>query len=113
IFEDGKAIIIDYKTDDISAEEISKRAKSYFIQLRFYSYIVSRLFPHIAGFQLKLVFIKHFNSEVTEYVDENSLKRIKEELYHTVNDIRMKSFPKNLKHCGECIYAIGGKCIQN
>ena len=45
IFNEGKAVIIDYKTDDISAEEIPHKSKSYLTQLRFYSYIVSRLFP--------------------------------------------------------------------
>lgn len=113
IFDKEKAVIIDYKTDDISADEIPLRSKSYLIQLRFYSYIVSRLFPAIADFELRLVFIKHSDKQIIEKIEKNSLKRIKDEIFHIINDIRMKNFQKNLKHCGECVYSIRGKCIHN
>jgi len=113
IFENDKAVIIDYKTDDVSVEEIPIRSKAYLTQLKFYSYIISRLFPNISNFELRLIYIKHFNNRVIEKVDRDSVKKIIDEIYHLVNDIRMKRFPKNLKHCSECIYSVKGKCIQN
>lgn len=113
IFENEKAVIIDYKTDDITVDEIPVRSKTYLTQLRFYSYIISRLFPNISGFELNLIYIKHFNKQVLEKIDRGSVKKIGDEIYHVVGDIRSKRFPKNLKHCSECIYSVKGKCIKN
>ena len=45
IIDKEKLIIVDYKTDSISENEINDRANQYFTQLKFYSYIASKLFP--------------------------------------------------------------------
>ena len=58
MIEDDKIFIFDYKTDDILVDEIPQRAENYFNQLKFYAYIVNRLFKEISKFNLQLIFLK-------------------------------------------------------
>jgi hypothetical protein len=113
IFTDNTAVIIDYKTDNIQPDEIDRRKKIYLTQLKFYSYIVSRLFPEIADFEMRLIFLKHYNFQVIEKAHRSSMSQIESEIISIVEEIRTKRFPKNLKHCRECGYSIKGRCIQN
>jgi ATP-dependent helicase/nuclease subunit A len=114
IFEEKRAIIIDFKTDNLSQNEIEKRFESYLTQLRFYSYIVSRLFRAIEEFQLKIIFIKHPDENTDLTIKRNDLVQVKSEIDQMVKIMRVNTFAKNLNHCPDCVFAINHKhCIVN
>jgi ATP-dependent helicase/nuclease subunit A len=112
--ERGKIIIVDYKTDDIAFEEIKKRKENYINQLRFYSYIASKLFKDFESFEVLLVFIKHPDALKPEIITRQDLESFGITLKNTVNNIRRKNFIKNTKHCSVCNYYIKHKdCIMD
>ena len=112
IFDEKKAIIIDFKTDNLSQNEIGKRFESYLTQLRFYSYIVSRLFRAIEEFNLKIIFIKHPNENTGLTIKRIDLIQVKNGIDKMVKAIRANTFDKNLNHCPDCVFAINHKhCI--
>jgi len=112
IIDGEKAIIIDFKTDNLSQNEIGKRFKSYLTQLKFYSYIVSRLFRAIEEFHLKIIFIKHPDKNASLTINRNDLTQVKNEIDKMVKSIRANTFGKNLSHCPDCAFSINHKnCI--
>ncbi len=118
IIEEKKLIIIDYKTDEIKAEEINERAETYLPQLEFYSYIVSKYFTQNSvrhrQIELKLAFIKHPDKIYSKTIDTGDFLRISSEIKNMVSSIRMAKFSKNLQHCSNCVYALRQeKCIIN
>ena len=114
IIEKNKYIIIDYKTDDISASEINERAENYLPQLEFYSYIVNRFFDKNPETEIKLVFIKHPDEVFRKAIKANDFVRINKEIKEMVGTFRNGKFSKNLDHCSKCLYAMRQeKCIIN
>ncbi len=114
IIDEKKAIIIDFKTDNLSQNEIEKRFETYLTQLRFYSYIVSRLFRAIEEFHLKIIFIKHPDENASLTIKRDGLAQVKNEIDEMVKLIRTNTFKKNLSHCPDCVFAINHKhCIVN
>jgi ATP-dependent helicase/nuclease subunit A len=112
IVEKNKIIIVDYKTDNIPAGEIAERCDNYLTQLKFYSYIVSRLYENINEFELRLIFIKHPNMPVIKNLDKHEFADFRRQVEGMVEDIREKKFNKNLSHCKKCLYSINNyKCI--
>ncbi|OGU49219.1 MAG: hypothetical protein A2080_12575 [Ignavibacteria bacterium GWC2_36_12] len=113
IFDKDKAIIIDFKTDNLPQNEIGKRFETYLTQLKFYSYIVSRLYRAIEEFHLKIVFIKYPDENASLTVRKDDLTQIKSEIGEMVSAIRANTFKKNLSHCKDCIFAINhNQCIM-
>ena len=113
MFDGKRAVIIDYKTDDISTDDISEKAKAYFTQLRFYGYIVSNLFPLIEEFQLRLIFIKHPDEVMTILINQDELKNISDEINKMVELVRKNIFAPNYEHCKSCYFALNNLCIKN
>ncbi len=112
IIDGNKALIIDYKTDNVSQEKLNEKANNYFIQLRFYSYLVKKLFPIILNIQLILIFIKHPEQPVIQTVDKEDFKEIKSKVEDMVRIVREKKYLKNFKHCKNCFYsAKNNNCI--
>jgi ATP-dependent helicase/nuclease subunit A len=108
------ALIIDYKTDDIPADEITGRAEIYFNQLRFYSYIVSRFSENINTFELRLIFIKHPGLPVKQLVRKDELEDIGNSINRMVENIRGHNFSRNTGHCAQCNYSLNfNRCIVN
>ncbi|MDO8550410.1 MAG: 3'-5' exonuclease, partial [Ignavibacteria bacterium] len=113
-FERKKAVIIDFKTDDIEKSEIQKRFESYLTQLKFYSYIVSRLYKHIEEFELRIIFIKYPDEKVSLQIKRTETVEIKNSVKKMVLETRMGTYKKNLAHCPKCIFSINhNHCIVN
>ncbi len=112
IFEKDRIHITDYKTDKIEKSEVEKRGESYLPQLKFYSYILSRLFPGIEKFDLRLIFIAHPEKMVVSKLDKNEANHFGERVKHVAYEIRGQKFHKNFNHCSQCIFEIKGKCIK-
>ncbi len=113
IFENNKIIIVDYKTDNISKNEIPARVRTYINQLKFYSYIASNLFPNFDIIELRLLFVKHPDEFISEILNKKDIVHFGAGIRKLVNELRNKNFPKNLEHCRECYFAVEGKCIRN
>ncbi|MHB1686595.1 MAG: UvrD-helicase domain-containing protein [Ignavibacteriaceae bacterium] len=114
IFDKEKIIIVDYKTDDISENDIKEKSEVYINQMNFYSYIVSKLFPNVTKFELRLIFLKHPQSLVAKEITSYSLKEIKDKINLMTENILRQSFVKNANHCPKCKFSINfTRCIKN
>ncbi len=106
IIDQEKAIIVDYKTDSISREEICDRASLYFHQLKFYSYIVSRFFKQLTSFELRLIFVNFPGEDVKEIINLDQAEAVGEQIREMVHQIRLNEFDKNLSHCKDCNFVL-------
>ncbi len=114
IIEKSKITIIDYKTDDISEEEINERVGNYLPQLEFYAYIITQFIKKKKEIELKLAFIKYPDKIFSKSVKPEDFERINKEIMEMVNTFRGGKFSKNLDHCNKCLYALRQeKCIIN
>ncbi len=112
IIDGQKAIIIDYKTDGITREEICDRASLYFHQLKFYSYIVSRFFTELTSFELRLIFINFPGEDVNENIGLDEAEAFGKKIREMVHQIRLNKFDQNLSHCQDCNFALNNSnCI--
>ncbi len=112
IIEENKIIVVDYKTDDIIPEEIDERAKNYSIQLKFYSYILSKLFENIDKFETRLIFTRHPEKQIIESFSKSGLQFLSNEITKMITVIRERSYTKNKAHCKDCLFSINYKdCI--
>lgn len=114
LIENNKFTIVDYKTDDISKEEINERAENYLPQLEFYSYIVSQFFGKKHEIELNLAFIKHPDKIFKRSINSDDFVKISLEIKEMVSVFRNGKFSKNLDHCNKCLYALRQEgCIIN
>jgi ATP-dependent helicase/nuclease subunit A len=111
IVSKDKIIIVDYKTDSISPEEIQERANQYFPQLQFYSFIAGKLFDQKVKFELRIIFILHPDEVVTKTLEPDDVRMIKQNIELMVNKAGKGSSEKNLNHCKFCIFSINKDCI--
>lgn len=112
IVEDKRLIVVDFKSDGIGPEEISSRKEHYFPQLKFYAYLLSRLYPEVEEVEIRLIFLKHPEIEVKSLLKKEEIEIIGMELYGVVDKIRKMEFNKNLKHCCFCSYFLDNRCIM-
>ncbi len=105
IFENDKIIIVDYKTDSIKENEFKSKIENYAVQLRFYSYIVSKLFAAIKNIEIRLIFIKSPKKIYVEEITEKKLIEVKTDLEKMVISIRGKKYEKDFNHCWQCSFS--------
>jgi hypothetical protein len=80
--------------------------------LKFYSYIISRLFTNLTTFKLKLIFIKFPGEEVVEIVNRKGAYSFGSEIEKMAVQLRLREFLQNPSHCKECNFAVNNKtCI--
>ena len=114
ILDDGRLIIVDYKTDDIDDNEIQERADNYLTQLKFYAYIVRRLFKDFIDIQLRIVFLKHPTKAVIINLSEKETGQIKQEIKLFLDSVRKNIFKHNINHCSSCSFSINyTTCISS
>jgi ATP-dependent helicase/nuclease subunit A len=112
---DGIWNILDYKTER-STEHTSEAR--YEFQMRFYAYLVNRLFPDQQEIRAKL-FYTH-TGDVTDYVFqakdfaefEQIASSIIEKINRDANVSELMLLERNLDHCRDCRFADeAGKCV--
>ena len=112
IFSQKNVIILDYKTDDIDENEIRTKAENYFIQLKFYLYIVSKLFPNFEKFIIRIVFIKYPDLFFEKEFDRKELAGLKKEIGLIIKNMMAGNYGKNTNHCNKCGFSINhSECI--
>ncbi len=112
IFDQKKIIIIDYKTDDVTVEELNKKSGAYLTQLTFYAYIVSKLYPDINEIEIRLIFIKHPQNVIAQKIGNEELDVLKDVIYKMTKLTRTKNYTPVLEHCSSCYFALNRTCIK-
>ncbi|MCH7724036.1 MAG: UvrD-helicase domain-containing protein [Bacteroidetes bacterium] len=107
----SKIIIVDYKTDDIDKANIEERAKYYSNQLKFYIYIVSRLYTKINEFEIRIVFLIHPDNPYSVSFNRTEIIGIEQDITLIIEGILKEEYPKNLSHCNDCGFSINGSCV--
>jgi ATP-dependent helicase/nuclease subunit A len=111
IFTESKIIIVDYKTDNIDKDSIEERAKYYLNQLKFYIYIVSKLYDKINEFEIRIVFLIHADNPYSVSFNRTEIIGIKQDITLIIEGILREEYSKNLSHCNECGFSINGSCV--
>ncbi|MCU7511347.1 MAG: UvrD-helicase domain-containing protein [Ignavibacteria bacterium] len=112
VLEDKRVIVIDFKSDGIAEKEIHSRKEHYLPQLKFYAYLISKLYTEVEEVEIRLVFLKHPEVEVKSVLKKTEIEAIGFELYGVVDKIRRMEFNKNLNHCYYCHYSMDKRCIM-
>ncbi len=113
IIEREKIIIVDYKTDTINAGQLVSRAADYIPQLKFYAYILSKLYPDYSSFELRLLFLKFPDQPYSLEVNREELKSFGDYINRAIQKIYSASFAPNLTHCSQCHFALkGNQCVK-
>ena len=113
IFNENKIKIIDYKTDNVIPENISVKKGQYYSQVKFYSYILSKIFSHIQKFELQIIYIKNPDINIQFEISKEDFPVIEDEIYNMFKSLQTRTFISNIDHCKECIYSINRiKCIK-
>lgn len=102
LYDGEKIIIVDYKTDSIKKEEIAERATSYFNQLKFYAYTISKSLKKDFEFELWILFIKYPEEIVKKTCTPEDLKDYSTELKRIISCVRENEYEKNRVHCPQC-----------
>jgi ATP-dependent helicase/nuclease subunit A len=110
IFSGNKIVIVNYKTDNISIDEVEKRAEEYDNQLKFYGLMVNKLFKEKKIIENWLVFINN-PVIIKNKINQEDIEFIRNKIKDTVYNIRNRNFKKNLQHCRICYYYKNNKCI--
>ncbi|MGK9477404.1 UvrD-helicase domain-containing protein [Melioribacter sp. OK-6-Me] len=114
IFENDKLIIVDYKTDNVDENEIHSKAENYFPQLKFYAYLISKVYPEVNRYEVRLIFIKHPDISVKKDLTRKEVEQFGNVIRSTIDKINKSDYSPNLNHCRKCHYALkGGKCIKS
>jgi hypothetical protein len=105
IIDEKKIIIVDYKTDNIKETELNSRAEKYLPQLKFYAYIISRLFIKKHEIEGRISFIKYPEKPFVFKYDDISDRNIKADIDSMILSIRNNNYSVNLNACKECIFS--------
>jgi len=114
LIDDENLIIVDYKTDNISKNEINAIAQKYLPQLKFYAYIISRLFNKRQQIEGRIIFVKHPEKPFIFNFDEIDDRNIKSSIKLMIHSIRNNNYSVNLNACDDCIFADeNSQCIKS
>jgi ATP-dependent helicase/nuclease subunit A len=112
IFDKENVIIVDYKTDNISADQLNARGELYLSQLKFYAVIVSEIYK-LNHIEIKIIFTKFPETTFNKIISSNEIIEFKDHINNVVNSIRNDYYPPNLNHCIKCHYAVDEKnCVK-
>ncbi len=114
----GEWEIVDFKTDDIEAEEIEVKRREYEIQLSVYSYLLSKLYPEQKIFRSYILFTKFPDRPIEIVHTRESLKEFEAWLFDVISQIKLMDLDLSFsissdfkEHCHHCGYFRDGKCI--
>jgi ATP-dependent helicase/nuclease subunit A len=105
IFEENKITIVDYKTDNIKETELYSSAEKYLPQLKFYAYIISKLFNKKQQVEGRLIFIKYPENPFIFNFDGTADQSIKSGIKLMIESMRNNNYSVNLSACKDCIFA--------
>ncbi|MCF8242644.1 MAG: UvrD-helicase domain-containing protein [Melioribacteraceae bacterium] len=113
VINDGELFIIDYKTDNISPNDINRKAENYIPQLKFYCYTLSQRFRR-NKYIVRLIFIKQPDVEFVQEFTFEQIEQFGKSIDRIITKIRNKEFEFNYSHCPICHFSdSNNKCILN
>ncbi|MEW6654994.1 MAG: PD-(D/E)XK nuclease family protein, partial [Bacteroidota bacterium] len=113
IIENDKLVIVDYKTDSVDKEKLLTRVENYITQLKFYSYVLSKLFTEVNNFELRLVFLEQPDELIELFLSKSQVAQYGSLICEAIKNIHTFNFLPNLEHCKYCQYALDGDiCIK-
>ncbi|MEW6196110.1 MAG: UvrD-helicase domain-containing protein [Bacteroidota bacterium] len=113
VFDKDRVVIIDYKTDDVTVKQIPARAEEYLHQLKFYAYLVNKMFGDKKKIISRLIFIKYPDIKVEYEIEQKELVEYRAELNEAIKKIHNREYKKDLNHCSKCHFALeGNKCVK-
>jgi ATP-dependent helicase/nuclease subunit A len=113
IFSDNKITIIDYKTDYVIPKNIKDKTGQYYSQVKFYSYLLSKLFTDINKFEMHIIYIKNPDANNKYELNREEFPPIENEIKSMIKSIKTREYHSEINHCRECIYSINKiKCIR-
>ncbi len=114
----GEWEIVDFKTDDVSFDEIEMRKKEYEVQLGVYSYLLSKLHPEQKIFRSYILFTKFPDSPIEIAHTHETLKEVEKEINEFIAGIKRIDSDSSVsisfdfkEHCNYCGYFNNGRCI--
>lgn len=110
--QEGKWCILDYKTDNVTLNNIKNKADRYYWQMAFYSILVSR-YLGIDEVEAALVFTKHPDHPQIYKFRKDEIKKNETEIIQVIEKIKSNQFTRNEKMCEYCNYHKEGKCISS
>jgi ATP-dependent helicase/nuclease subunit A len=114
VIEKNRLIIIDYKTDTVKKDQLAGRSTDYIPQLKFYAYILSKLFKEYDKFELRLNFLKHPETPVSYKINRSDLAEFRVHLAEAISKIHSGQFKPDLNHCAKCHFALEKeKCVKS
>ena len=102
---------MDYKTDGVDQKYLKTKAEYFLNQLKFYVYIVSKLYKDFDSIEIRIVFLTYPHNPYTRTYGKSKVGELKEEITYLIKGILRAEYPKNLFHCSECNFSINNKCI--
>ncbi len=109
--QEGKWCILDYKTDNVTFNNIKNKADRYYWQLAFYSLLVARFF-NVDEIEATLVFTKYPDNPQTYLFKKDEIKNFETEIKQVIEKIKSNKFTRNEDMCEYCNYQKDGKCID-
>jgi ATP-dependent exoDNAse (exonuclease V) beta subunit len=114
IIDERKLIIVDFKTDNINSDEIQLRAEKYLPQLKFYAYIISRIYDKKYIIEGRIIFTKYPDKPFTFEYYKTSDEEINTGVRNMIQSIRTNKYSVNLNECSFCIFADNNSdCIKS
>lgn len=92
IFNGTEALILDYKTNNVSKSGIKEKEKYYRPQLEFYAVLLSRLHPEIETFRLRLIFTKFPDMTEEIIITREEIMKAEERVISAMLNIRNGEF---------------------
>jgi len=110
IIDGGKIIIIDYKSDKVSGNNIKEKKETYLNQLLFYSYVLMNKYPKVNEFELWLIFLRDDSFSIMENFSRDKVVKFGEVIYSSVKKIRTKNFNDLTDGCKNMKYYFLDEC---
>jgi ATP-dependent helicase/nuclease subunit A len=113
IFNKNKILIIDYKTNNISPDYIKSSTAQYLSQVKFYSYVLSRLHKNVHRYELQIVFIKNPDATINFEINKTDFPLIETEIKNMFDLLKTGNYLAKADHCRDCIFSVNKiKCIK-
>ena len=108
IFDKNEAVILDFKSNRISKNEIEKLFDQYELQLKLYALSVKNLYRNIEQFKLS-IFSTHVLTSYSRTFSRREIIDFEPALFHIISRIEAKSFDRNFKEtdhllCSDCAF---------
>lgn len=104
--------IVDYKTDDISVEDLHDKETYYFNQLNFYAFIL-RLSQPVTKIMTRIVFLRMPEHNAVREFTEEEFELYQFKLGNFINSQREKVFKPDRENCSSCKFYIENNCVMD